>query len=204
MPTPRRPPPPPRRGTDLLGDPRRMPGAAECARDGRNVGFQRRVEALVVGGVVADQADDRRARTAGVVKVGPGIALTGSQMHQRGGGPPGDAAVAVGGPADDAFEQAQDRSQAGSRLRRLYQVQLGRSRVGEQGGYPRFDERAHQSICTIHGHRSFLVQLIPVSIRGRSADTARTCYLQTPPLAALVPPAGQKAEAAHPACRCSP
>ena len=32
-------------------------------------------------------------------------------------------AVAVGGPADDAFEQCQDRSQAGSRLRWLHQVQ---------------------------------------------------------------------------------
>jgi hypothetical protein len=58
--------------------------------------------------MVADHADDRRARTAGVVKVSPGVALTGPQMHQRGGGPPGDAAVAVRGPADDSFEQGQD------------------------------------------------------------------------------------------------
>jgi hypothetical protein len=39
------------------------------------------------------------------MKVSPGIALTGPQVHQRGGGPAGDAAVAVGGPAGDAFEQ---------------------------------------------------------------------------------------------------
>ena len=49
------------------------------------------------------------------------------------------AAVAVSSPADDAFEQCQDRSQAGSRLRWLHQVQLGCSRVGEQGGDPRLD-----------------------------------------------------------------
>ena len=47
-----------------------------------DVGFQRRVVFLVVGGVVADDVDHRDVRAPGVVQVGQTVAQPGAQMQQ--------------------------------------------------------------------------------------------------------------------------
>ena len=49
-----------------------------------DVGLERRVVLLVVGGVVADDVDDRRAARAGVVQVGEPVAEPGPEVQQRG------------------------------------------------------------------------------------------------------------------------
>ena len=46
-------------------------------------------------------------------------------------------------------------------------MQLGCSRVGEQGGDPRLGQRAHQGACTIHGHSSFQEVRAVAATRGR-------------------------------------
>ena len=62
----------------------------------------------VVGGVVADEVDDRRAGPAGVVEVRGAVAETRPEVQQRGRGALRHAAVPIGGAGDDALEEGQD------------------------------------------------------------------------------------------------
>jgi hypothetical protein len=81
--------------------------ALSSAPDGGDVGLQRRIGPLVVGGVVTDHADDRRVR-GGRCGSGPGHCpdpAPGAPAWRRAARRCG---VAIGGPAGDSFEQGQD------------------------------------------------------------------------------------------------
>ena len=78
-----------------------------------DVGLQWRIELLVVGGMVADDVDDRAVRATGVVQVRQPIRHSRSQVQQRGRGLAGDPGVAVGSTGGHAFEQTQHRPHLG-------------------------------------------------------------------------------------------
>ena len=71
----------------------------------------------VVRRVVADDVDDRRPGTAGVVQVGQPVAEARSEVEQHPSGATGDAGVAVGGAGRDALEQGEDRRASRERRR---------------------------------------------------------------------------------------
>ena len=87
------------------------------ARDALDVGVERGVILLVVGRVVADHVDDRRARAARIVQIGEAVAEPRCQMKQRRGRLLRHAAIAVGGAGDDALEQARTQRISATRSR---------------------------------------------------------------------------------------
>ncbi len=62
--------------------------------------------------VIADNVQDRRAGTAGVVKVGDAVRVARPEVQQRHRGLAGHPAVTVRGAGADALEQPQDRTHA--------------------------------------------------------------------------------------------
>lgn len=101
------------------------------ARHAFDIAGQRRVVLHVVGGVVADDVDHRRARALGVVQVGQAVAQARAQVQQRGGRLVGHARIAIGRARHHAFEQAQHAAHLRFAIQRRDEVHLGRARVGE-------------------------------------------------------------------------
>src|SRR5580692_11258495 len=93
---------------------------------------------------LATRLSSALASAAGIVEVGPAVALAGAEVKQRRGRPAGDAAEAVGGPADGALEQGEHRPQAGGRLSSLDQMKLRGTGIGEQGVDAGVRQSAHQ------------------------------------------------------------
>ncbi len=136
---------------DVAGAYRRAHPARDGPRHAVDVRLQRRVVLLVVGRVVADDVDERRARPAGVVQVGEPVAEAGPEVQQRRRRLAGHAPVPVGGAGDDAFEQAEHAAHLGDRVERGDEVHLGRARVREAHVDAAVDERADQRLRSVHG-----------------------------------------------------
>ena len=138
-------------GADVLAVRRRAQPARDVAGEGVDVGVERRVVLVVVGGVVADDVDDRYVGAAGVVQVGDAVAEPGTEVQQRRRRPVGHAGVAVGGAGDDALEQPEHGPHLGDVVERGDEVHLRGARVREADVDARVDERADQGLGAVHG-----------------------------------------------------
>ena len=85
---------------------------AEGPRRAFDVGGQGRIEMPVMGGVVADDVDDRRLRAHGVVEVRQAVGETGPEVKKSAGRPIQHAGIAVGGTRHHPLEQPEDAAHA--------------------------------------------------------------------------------------------
>ncbi len=137
-------------GADLAGLRRPADEPRHVARHRLDVGLELRVVLLVVRRVVADDVDDRRLTLARVVQVGEPVAEARPEVQQRGRGPVGHAAVAVGRAGGDAFEQREHAAHLGHRVERGDEVHLRRAGVHEAGVDTARDERADECLGAVH------------------------------------------------------
>ncbi len=138
----------------IRGDTGRAHGAADPPRNRAgnrvDIGFQRGVEALVVGGVIADHHQHRDPGASGVVQVRQAVAQTGAQMQQYGGGLPGHPGVAVGGTGCHPFEQGEDTTHLRHRVQGGDEVHLRGSRVGEAHPDTVVDQGGDECLRAVH------------------------------------------------------
>ena len=125
--------------------------ARDVARDGLDVGLQRRVVLDMVGRVVADDVDDRHLGAARVVQVRQPVAQARPEVQQRRRGPIRHPRVAVGGAGGDALEQAEHRTHLRHGVERGDEMHLRRAGVGEARRDAAVDERADQCLGAV-GH----------------------------------------------------
>ena len=141
-----------------LAEPRR-----NRSREPDEIRGERRVVLQMVGGMVADDVDDRCRGASRVVQVGETVREPGPQVQQRARRLAGHAAVAVGGAGRDAFEKAQDGTHPGDRVDRRDEMHLRCARVAEADLDSAVDERLYEGLCTVH------LQLLARAIRRRPA-----------------------------------
>ncbi len=120
-----------------------------------DVGIERSVEPLVVGGVIAHDIDDRGVRAPGVVQVGHPIAQPAAQMQQRRGRLIRHPAVAVGGSGHDALEQAQHGTHLGHAVQRCDEMHLRSAGIAEAHLHATVCECADQGLRAVHRHVVF-------------------------------------------------
>ena len=137
-------------GGDIGGAGRGLQPFRIGARDPLDIGVERRVVALVIGRVVADDIDDRRARAAGVVEIGQPIAEPGGEMEQRAGRRAGHARIAVGGAGHHALEQGQHAADALDAVERRHEVHFRGAGIGEADSDAACDQRARQAFGSVH------------------------------------------------------
>ena len=133
------------------------PAGRDVPGHGLDVGLELGVVLLVVGRVVADDVDHRRAGLAGVVQVGQAVAEARPEVQQRGRRPVGHAGVAVGGAGDDALEQAQHGPHLGDGVEGGHEVHLGGARVGEAGVDTGIHQGADERLGTVEAPACRLV-----------------------------------------------
>ena len=125
--------------------------AGIIARQGLDVGSQRRVESDVVMRMVADDIDHRRIRAAGVVQIGDAVGQARSEMQQGRRGFAGHSADAVGGAGADAFEQGEHRFHARHAVERLHQMHFGSAGIGDAEFDAAIGQGFDQGLGAVHG-----------------------------------------------------
>jgi hypothetical protein len=141
----------------LGGDRRDLVGAVGGARpdgvgpdQGGDVGVQRRVILAVIGGVVADDVDDRSEGAPRVMQVRHAVAVAGPQVQQGAGGLVGHAAVAVGGARRHALEEAEHRPHLRRPVQGRHELHLAGAGIGETGGDLIGHEGREQGVGAVH------------------------------------------------------
>jgi len=119
-----------------------------------DIGGERRVEGGMVGGMIADDVDDRGPCLARIVQVGRGIAEAGRQMQQRAGGLAGHPAVSVGRPRHHALEQRQHAAHPAGMVERRDEMHLRGARIGETDLDAAGGQGLDEAFRTIHAGRS--------------------------------------------------
>ena len=151
---------------DLTGCGRGMEPGGDWPRPGLRLGGERRVERVVIGGLVADDVDDRAVRPAGVMEVGEAVGEAGPAMEERRRGPAGHARIAVGGAGGDALEQGEDATDARHAVERGDEVHLAGAGIGEAGVDAAGKEGAGEAFGAVHGDA-------PGFTSGEAEDAAR-------------------------------
>ena len=105
--------------------------ARDVACDRLDVGLQRRVVLDVLGGVVADDVDERHLGAPGVVQVRETVAQARPEMQQGRRGSIRHPCVAVRGAGRDALEQAEHGAHLRHRIERGDEMHLRRAGVRE-------------------------------------------------------------------------
>ncbi|MNO87480.1 hypothetical protein D3C76_789020 [compost metagenome] len=114
-----------------------------------DVGGQWRVVLAVMGGVVANDVDDRRVRSSRVVQIGQAVCQAGAAVQQRGRRLAGNARIAIRRAGNDAFEQAQHAAHAGDAVERGNKMHFAGPGIGEARVHSTFQQRAYQAFGTI-------------------------------------------------------
>ena len=125
-----------------------------------DVGLERRVQPLVIGGVVADHREQRRPRAARVVQVRQPVAQAGTEVQQYRRRPAGHPPVAVRGAGRHTLELAQHPPHFRHRVQRGHEMHLRRARVGEAHLHPAPGQRPDKRLRTVHDH-TFRLTLRP-------------------------------------------
>ncbi len=102
-------------------------------RQALDVAGQRRVVFQVIGCVIADDVDDRRAGAPGVVQIGQAVGQARAQVQQRRRRLFRHPGVAVGGAGHHAFEQSQHAAHTGLAVERGHEMHFGSARIGKAG-----------------------------------------------------------------------
>ena len=111
--------------------------------------FVVRIVRLMIGGVRADDIDDRRIRAARVVQHGDAVGEAAAHMQQREGGRSGHAGVAVRGAGHDVLLQAQDGTHVVGHPDLVDELHLGRAGIGEARRYARVHQRLEQRLSPV-------------------------------------------------------
>ena len=152
----------------------RLHPAGHGARQGVDVGLERRVEPLVVAGMVADDGQQRGVRPPRVVQVGQPVGQAGSQVQQGGGRTARHPAVAVGRAGRHPLEQAEHAAQLRDGIQGRHEVHLRGARVGEAQLHAAAGQRAKERLRPVHA-----IPLMPC-LQVRSGG-GRPCYCPVPP-----------------------
>ena len=134
----------------LLAGLRRMHPVRHGLGDGGDVRGERGVVLQVIGGVIADDVDDRDVAAFGVVQIREAVAESRPQVQQRGGGLARDARIAVCRAGHHAFEQAQHASHAGHAVQRRDEVHLRGAGIREADFHAGIQQRAQQGFGSVH------------------------------------------------------
>jgi hypothetical protein len=118
-----------------------------------DVGGEGRIEMAVMGGVIADDVDDRRLRPHGVVQVRQAVGEAGAEMQQRRGRPIQHARIAVGGAGRHAFEQREDAAHALDPVERGHEMHLRRAGIGEADLDVVLPQGGEKGFSAVHGMR---------------------------------------------------
>ena len=127
--------------------------ARHRAGGGGDVGVERRIELPVVGGVIADQVDDRAPGAAGVVQIGQPVVETGAQVQQAGGRPTRHSGVAVGGAGGHPLEEGQHPAHLRDVVQGGHDMQLRGTRIGEAGVHPGRHQGPDERLRAVHLQR---------------------------------------------------
>ncbi len=137
-----------------------------------DVGFQRRIEALVVRGVITNHVDQRGSGPAGVVQVREAVRQARPQVQEGGRGAARHPAVAVRRTGGHALEQAEHRAEPGDRVQAGHHVHLGGAGVAEADVHPAAGQGADQRLGTVHsflpGTRRVYPAHAPMSRQAKS------------------------------------
>ena len=98
----------------------------------------------MVGGVRADDGDDRGVGAPGVVQVGQPVPQPGAQVKQGCRGSAGHPGVAVGCAGGHPFEQDQHPPHLRHRVQLMHEVHLGGARIHETHVHTRVHQGLHQ------------------------------------------------------------
>ena len=138
----------------IVGDMSHIGGAAQPAGYGAghrvDIGFQRRVVLLVMGGMIADHNEHRDMRAPGVMQVRQPVAQARTQVQEHRGGLIGDPGVAVSRPGGHALEQCEDTAHLRHGVQCRNEVHLRGSGVGEADPYSVLDERGDECLSAVH------------------------------------------------------
>ena len=156
-------------GADRLRPLRLAHPARHVVGHADDVGRERRVERLMVGGLVADDVDDRGAGPARVVQIRQAVAETRTEVQERGRGLAGHAPVPVGRAGRDTFEQHEDRPHLRNVVEGGDEVHLRRTGIREAHVDAVRDERPQDRVRTVHD----LGLLMSVEERSGVEDAGR-------------------------------
>jgi hypothetical protein len=138
-------------GRERVGAGRGAYPMAEGPRRPLDVGGQGRIEMPVMGGVIADDVDDRRLRPHGVVQVRQAVGEAWPEVEQRRGRPIQHARIAVGGAGGHAFEQREDAAHALHPVERRHEVHLRGAGIGEADLDMVLPQGLEQAFGAVHG-----------------------------------------------------
>ena len=129
---------------------RRFDPMRDRTRDARDIRGERCVVLDVIGRMLADDVDDGRARLLRIVQVGQRVAEARPKVQQGRRGFSGHSGIAVGGAADDAFEQAEDAAHAVDLVERRHEMHLRGARICETDVDAALQQRMHQALGSVH------------------------------------------------------
>ncbi len=118
-------------GRNGFGRGGRMHPARHGARKPHDIGSERRIILCMIGGVIADDVDQRCCGAACIVQIGPAIAEARPQMQQRAGRFFRHAAITIGHAGGSAFKQGQHRADTVNAIERRDEVHFRRAGIGE-------------------------------------------------------------------------
>ena len=130
-------------------------------RQAFDVAGQRRVVLQVIGGVIADDVDDRRAGALGVVQVGQAVGQARAQVQQGRRRLFRHARIAVGGAGHHAFEQAQHAAHLRLAVQRRDEMHFGGAGIGETGVDTAGQQGVAEGVRAVH-IRSLCSWVLPV------------------------------------------
>lgn len=104
----------------------------------------------MVGGLVANDIDDRCLRAARIMEIGQAVGQARAAVQQRGGGLARHARITIGGAGHHAFKQAQHAAHAGNAVQRRHEVHLAGAGVGEAGVHAACQQRLDEAFGAVH------------------------------------------------------
>ncbi len=134
----------------VLGRGGRPVPAGDGAGERGDVRLERRVVAVVVGGMVADHVDDGAPGPAGVVQVGDAVGEARAEVQQRRRRPSGHSRVTVCGPGGDPLEQREHGPHLGHLVEGGHRVHLRGAGIGEAGDDPELAQGAEEGPAPVH------------------------------------------------------
>ena len=104
----------------------------------------------MIGCVIADDVDHRRARAPRIVHIGEAVGQPGSAVHQRRRRFLRHARVAVGAARDHDFGEVEHAAQSAGAIERSDEMHLGSAGIREADVHARAEQRPGERLCAIH------------------------------------------------------
>src|SRR5262249_24067762 len=131
------------------------------------------VQTTMISRVLADDVDDRHARSARVVQVRETVGEARAEVQQRACGFARHARIAVGRAGDDAFEEPEHATHAGLAVERRDEMHLGGAGIREADVDAAINQRREQTLGSVHRALGICKEAIECTGRSNGMKSSR-------------------------------